>query len=872
MACLTGHGVVLNATDSYAEVEEKSNVFWQKELDFKAAAKNILKAATKFTTSIKEQTAAISTFSESMDILMSEIDEDTAGLLRNMQTTFTHLITLENELHDQLQSKFTEPLMTFLQYKFSRVKVSKDRIKKSVAQYQGALDQFQKGITTKGGGIDPAKVVAMDRELSKFKDAVTHNTEQYISDMKRFGKEKNNQIQRQFVSFTSELGGFYRKASDTISQITPQMDEITEVLKKSVSKDQKEGYLYVRRSSGWVREYCELQNGKLHFFDTSKYSPSKVLELQVCTIKDLDRDKDSSVLKKSFQIITPFQRKPIALQADTEALRDEWKNAVLAGISNSLDKASPQNSNHSQDTKNDTLVVNLLRQVPGNSVCADCNAEDPTWASINLGILICLNCSGVHRSMGVHISKVRSLTLDLWDIELLIYMTKLGNVRVNQLFESKLSELGQTKLLSNATQDERVEYINAKYQQKKFFPLLSPDNLQQKFEKEISLPSSDPLIISHFLHSGADVKLRDTDGNTPLLSSTVAGNWLAVQTLTLFGADMFATNYQNSNALQLAVHSSDFKCLLVLIHMGNREKELGSDSNTALIETAKVANARECLVILEYELQPSRRVYQFLQSTNPEINNLSIDAYINFVIEEVAPEYALTDSRGDSDDSLADSQSDMVIKTAWKRGADTSSEPNKRASLLLSKFGKKDKETSQSKGKSSSKKDSKKKKLGLIPRLRSERSSTIVREKNASPTTSTPPTVSKSTPIPRTLTEEEIAAPRPAPQVPVVDIPIRPNLRHLPGKISPRRVSLPNNPAFHKELRKITTLNLRACDERSDDENSVPDNSDESYDESGSHSDEHEVTPVSPSQVEAAVPVNHFCVEEIPGFYFPEST
>jgi hypothetical protein len=50
-----------------------------------------------------------------------------------------------------------------------------------------------------------------------------------------------------------------------------------------------------------------------------------------------------------------------------------------------------------------------------NAVCADCSEKDPRWVSINLGLYLCIECSGIHRSLGVHISKVRSIELDLWD-------------------------------------------------------------------------------------------------------------------------------------------------------------------------------------------------------------------------------------------------------------------------------------------------------------------------------------------------------------------------------------------------------------------------------------------------------------------------
>ncbi len=104
--------------------------------------------------------------------------------------------------------------------------------------------------------------------------------------------------------------------------------------------------------------------------------------------------------------------------------------------------------------------MRCILNVEGNNLCCDCGAPDPDWASVNLGITLCigklelkrisplrlrafhnsssiLECSGIHRSLGVHYSKVKSLKLDSWEPGLLKVMGELGNNLVNRIYLAK---------------------------------------------------------------------------------------------------------------------------------------------------------------------------------------------------------------------------------------------------------------------------------------------------------------------------------------------------------------------------------------------------------------------------------------------------
>ena len=116
--------------------------------------------------------------------------------------------------------------------------------------------------------------------------------------------------------------------------------------------------------------------------------------------------------------------------------------------------------------KKQLVVINELLKKPENRFCADCKKTSPTWASVNLGVFVCINCSGCHREIGVHITKIRSVNLDVWPKDVLNNFKIINNKIANKYWECKLKKFDFKKIQNDNYR--LVEFIRDKYEHKKW--------------------------------------------------------------------------------------------------------------------------------------------------------------------------------------------------------------------------------------------------------------------------------------------------------------------------------------------------------------------------------------------------------------------
>lgn len=333
----------------------------------------------------------------------------------------------------------------------------------------------------------------------------------------------------------------------------------TSVLGKALGAPQFQGYLYRDHRRRW----CVLINGKLYEYAESwDQAPVGVISMFLCNAKAAESRCGIQLLSMNpadMKVGTPPV--PVVYQATSAAQQQQWLKVITACTEFMITHSLEPND----DAVEEDPQVTAVRSVPGNEFCADCSRESPEWVSISLGVTVCSECSGAHRSLGTHISKIQSLALDRLDDVTMELLKAYGNTYANSLWESAGVE--GIKPVPSTGREELAKYITAKYKDRAYVDSARFETSDDALFEAVR--AGDVRGVGRCLVGGCSVSVTaKSSGKSALMIAVESGSLTCMEFIANNGADLLATDASGQTALHQVARTKDEPALRLLVKRG----------------------------------------------------------------------------------------------------------------------------------------------------------------------------------------------------------------------------------------------------------------------------------------------------------------
>ncbi|XP_019641585.1 PREDICTED: arf-GAP with SH3 domain, ANK repeat and PH domain-containing protein 2-like isoform X6 [Branchiostoma belcheri] len=533
--------------------------------------------------------------SKEYDAKYSKIEKEKKQLAKDAGLIRTEVSGAEVAEEMEKERRMFQLQMCEYLIKVNEIKTKKgaDLLQHLVEYYHAQNNYFADGMKT----VEQFKsyVDKLSTELQRIKRSQDEEKKQLV--------ELRNQL-RSSMQIDKEKETSTTSSSQSLNQ-TPGY-QLHQMQGNKAHGCEKTGFLQ-KKSDGlrkvWQKRRCTIKNGYLTIAHSTSTKPPAKLNLLTCQVKLVPEDK------KCFDLIS--YNRTYHFQAEDEDDMLQWMSVLSNSKEEALNNAFGENKTSQSSEENSVAelrqnIISEVKRMPGNGQCCDCNAPDPTWLSTNLGVLLCIECSGVHRALGVHISRTQSLELDVLNTSELLLARTVGNMGFNDIMESRLDP--SQKPTANSTMEERKEFIHEKYVQHKFPMKTCSDN-------EMMLQDLCQAVLSRDIFALLQVFAEGVDMTAPLPGYDQGETALHLAMMQEDGTSLHVVDFlvQNSNNLDVktkagntplhicALHDQT-ECMKLLLRSKPKLDIDNNDGETALAVSVRKQH-RVCQEMLEQASQ-----------------------------------------------------------------------------------------------------------------------------------------------------------------------------------------------------------------------------------------------------------------------------